>query len=278
MQFLHQNLDELVESLSPLDSNWQDETSIEAIKILRAWPKKPSYGTADVEKLLDSDFTLGLLVCRLFLSLSKDEMETALATSLGSGGIGVTRYKLNKTEFLSTLEEMGLHEAMSQAVNVKPVWSDILVERLRSTRGKAIRGQSRGRGLEDFTETVVRSVFGDNYQPRCNFTGPNGETAKCDFAIPDRELPRILIEAKGYGATGSKMTDIIGDLNTIIANKRPDTTLILVTDGVTWRRRLGDLRKIVEMQNKGKIARIYTTNMVDAFERDMRVLKSTHGL
>ena len=44
----------------------------------------------------------------------------------------------------------------------------------------------------------------------CDFSGIS-EKAKCDFAIPGRELSKVIIES-GYTATGSKMTDIIGDL------------------------------------------------------------------
>jgi hypothetical protein len=87
-----------------------------------------------------------------------------------------------------------------------------------------------------------------------------------------------LIEAKGYGATGSKMTDIIGDIEKIIAAKRPDTAFLFFTDGVTWKQRRSDLRKIVEYQNHGDITRIYTYAMAEAFEADLRQLKNECGL
>jgi hypothetical protein len=102
----------------------------------------------------------------------------------------------------------------------------VLVERLRSGRGSAISGQRRGRGAEDFAEAIVRKVFGDDFQVRCTFKGPRGHDAKCDFAIPSKSEARILIESKGYGATGSKMTDILGDIRAIIAAKRPDTAFL----------------------------------------------------
>ena len=66
--------------------------------------------------------------------------------------------------------------------------------------------------VEDFAESIVRRVFGDAFEARCTFRGKNEKTAKCDFAIPSRLDPRIVIESKGYGATGSKMTDVIGDI------------------------------------------------------------------
>src|SRR5262249_41070680 len=150
--------------------------------------------------------------------------------------------------------------------------------RLRSGRGSAISGQRRGRAMEDFAETVVRKVFGNAYAVRCTFTGPRKKTAKCDFAIPSKSSPRILIESKGYGATGSKMTDIIGDIEKIIAAKRPDTSFLFFTDGLTWKQRKSDLRKIVEYQNEGQITRIYANAMAGQFEQDLRQLKQEYQL
>jgi len=109
---------------------------------------------------------------------------------------------------------------------------------------------------------------------RCTFFGADGKTAKCDIAIPNRQRPRIIVEVKGYGATGSKMTDIIGDLDAIIDAKRHDTALLFVTDGTTWKARLSDLKKIVQRQNQGKITRIYTTKMVKQLREDLLILKN----
>jgi hypothetical protein len=145
-------------------------------------------------------------------------------------------------------------------------------------RGRAISGQRRGRDLEDLVETVIQRVFGDHYDTRCRFIGARRLVAKCDFAIPGKELPRIVVEAKGYGATGSKMSDIIGDLDTIIREKRHDTTLIFVTDGLTWNQRKSDLRKIIERQNRGEITWVYTSRMAGQLEEDLRTLKQEYRI
>ncbi|HZK82057.1 MAG TPA: DpnII family type II restriction endonuclease [Humisphaera sp.] len=105
-----------------------------------------------------------------------------------------------------------------------------------------------------------------------------GVTGKYDFAIPDRHKPLILIEAKGYGATGSKMTDVVGDANKIIDAKRSDIPFILIADGITWMRRMNDLRKLIKLQNEGSIMRIYTTKMAARFVTDLRQLKAEYGL
>ena len=132
--------------------------------------------------------------------------------------------------------------------------------------------------VEDFAEAVVTKVFGEGFRSRCTFSGPRGQTAKCDFAIPSKLAARILIESKGYGATGSKMTDILGDIRTIIAAKRPDTSFLFFTDGITWKQRHSDLRKIVEFQNNGDITRIYTFAMAGQFKADLRILKAEYNL
>lgn len=279
MLIKYQTLDEVLKALSPLDVEWMDEMAAGAIARLTAVEKKPAYDASDIAALLDDEFDEGLLCARLFLALSKDSMESELRSQLGTGGIGVTRYKKDRARYLDVLNNLGLPEMMATTINKEPVWSDILVERLRSGRGSAISGQRRGRGLEDFAEAMVKEVFGEGgYDVRCTFNGVNNKTAKCDVAVPGRERPWIVIEVKAYGATGSKMTDIIGDLDAIIAAKPHNTKLLFVTDGMTWKARQSDLRKIVERQNQGAIERIYTTQMRDEFLGDLRSLKASFGL
>lgn len=279
MQVVEQTLEDVLASLSPLDVDWMDETAAAAIAKLADLPLKESYDRSDVELLFDGAFDIGILCARLFLILSKDKMDQEMKRVLSPGGSGSTRLKNDPDAFYEALESLGILKAMANAVNRRPVWSDILVERLRAGRGSAISGQKRGRGLEDVVEALVAQVFGqEGYETRCTFSGAGGKAAKCDVAIPDRTKPRIIIEVKGYGATGSKMTDIIGDLDAIIEAKRHDTTLLFFTDGTTWAARASDLRKIVNRQNDGKIARIYTTSMREQFVDDLRILKSEAGL
>ena len=278
MKVVAQNLDEILEALSPLKVEWQDDTARRVIARLEKMPRRKVYAVEDIKRILDLDFGDGLLISRLFLALSKDEFTAALKKTLGGKGSGVTRYRVNESEFIDGLVNLGLLEAMALNVNRRPKWSDVLVERLRSGRGSAITGQKRGRGVEDFAEALVAAVFAKDYGKRCTFSGRHGKTAKCDFAIPSKTNPQIVIEAKGYGATGSKMTDVIGDIEKIIEAKRADTAFLFFTDGLTWNQRKSDLRKIVEYQNVGDISRIYTSAMADQFKADLKQLKSEFGL
>jgi len=274
MLAIDQTLEDVVDSLSPLDVDWMDDKAAAAVAKLANLPKKSRYDRTDIEALFADSFDVGILCARLFLALSKDKMDGELRSALGAG-IGSKRFNADRETYLAALEGLGLSEAIARAINYQPVWSDILLERLRSGRGSAIQGQKRGRGLEDFAEALVKEVFGEGgYETRCTFVGSGSRLAKCDLAIPARDRPRIVIEVKGYGATGSKMSDIIGDLDAIIDAKRHDTTLLFVTDGTTWKARQSDLRKIVARQNEGKIGRIYTTRMREQFLEDLRTLKA----
>jgi hypothetical protein len=278
MERIDQRLEDILASLQPLNVEWKDETAVRVISRLQSWPVLAKYTEADVQALLDANFDDGLLICRLFLGVSKDTFTSLLRDARGTVGIGIQAYKADPKGFLKDVLSTGLLDAMTEEANRPSHWSDVLVERLRSGRGSAISGQRRGRDVENFAEAIVQKVFGDAFEVRCTFKGPRGQDAKCDFAIPSKANARILIESKGYGATGSKMTDILGDIRTIIAAKRSDTSFLFFTDGLTWKQRQSDLRKIIEFQNNGDIARIYTYGMADQFEKDLRQLKLEYGL
>lgn len=277
MQVVTQTLGEILGSLRPLAVDWQDDISRRVIAEIEIMPVKQTYVAADVQAILDRHFDDGLLICRIFLGLSKDQFTAALRTAIGADGVGVTCYLADRARYINALITLGLLDAMGAQTNRIPRWSDVLVERLRSGRGSAISGQRRGRDVEDFAEAIVQTVFGDQYEARCTFTGPH-DNGKCDFAIPSKISPRILIEAKGYGATGSKMSDVIGDIEKIIAAKRSDTAFLFFTDGLAWTQRQSDLRKIIKYQNDGDITRIYTYAMARQFEDDLRELKVEHKL
>ncbi len=279
MEVINQGLSDILDSLQPLAVEWQDDVARRVIERMRQFPVKAVYSEDDVRAILENgNFGDGLLILRLFLGFSKDQFSGLLIDALGEGGIGIKRYKANTAGFLATLTDMGILEAMAAETSRESHWSDTLVERLRSGRGSAMSGQKRGRAVEDFAEQIVRKVFDDLFDVRVTFVGRQARTAKCDFAIPSRDNPRILVEAKGYGATGSKMTDVIGDIEKIIAAKRGDTAFLFFTDGLTWKQRRSDLRRIVEYQNNGDITRIYTSAMATQFESDLRQLKREYGL
>ncbi len=275
-----QTLEEIQSSLLPVEAKWLDAHAEEVIAKLQTIPKRSIYGPEDIHRLLSGDFDVGLTLARLFLDCSKDEATHNLKSVLGSGGIGITRYKADPEHYAKALLDLGLATAMTTTINRPLHWTDTLIERLKGGRGSAIKGQQRGRGMEDFVEQAILTVFPkEQIDVRCRFNGANGQsTEKADFAIPSRQEPHILIEVKAYGATGSKQTDVLGDISRIIEQKRHDTVFLLVTDGITWNERLNDLRKIVKLQNEGKIQRVYTTRMRNDLVSDLESLKIERDL
>lgn len=199
----------------------QDELAQKTIAQIELFPVRPEYDGEDIVKLLSEDFRVRSLVARLFLGVSKDSYETALINTLGNGGVGVKRFGSDQARYVSALKDRGLLTALQAVVNREFKWSDELVERLRSGRESAVSGQRRGRHVEDFAEVTVKKVFGANYDTRCN------------FAITTKDSPRIVTASKGYGAPGSKMTDVIGAIEKIMTARRADMVFIFFTDGVS---------------------------------------------
>lgn len=281
MKRYRQTLDEVISLLSPVDTTWMDDHSTAVMAMVAELPVKTAYTRDDINKLLADNFDVGITLVRLVLGMSKDEFQLHMTKHLvGSGGSGVKRFQRQNDAFLDALDELGLREMLAGLVHRPVDWKDILTERLRFGRGSAIKGQKRGRGLEDIVEEIVRDVFGTSgFDSRCRFVGASGlETEKADFAIPHKNDPRILIECKAYGATGSKQTDVLGDVERIVIQKRSDTHLLLVTDGMTWTLRMNDMRKLIEWQNTGKITRIYTQRMTTDLDEDLRQLRQEHSL
>ena len=54
--------------------------------------------------------------------------------------------------------------------------------------------------------------------------------------------------------------------------KRPDPASLFFSNGLTWKQRQSDLRKIIDFQNNGDIARIFILAMASQFEADLTQL------
>lgn len=272
-----QDLDELKHSLTILDTDWKDDLAVKVLQKLKALNSVGLVDRSTLKELLAWDWDVGEIILRLFLEKSKDEFRTLLkGVFLQEKKFGKSLFRKDPEFFIQQLDSLGIIETMNAAMAKQYSWQDIIIERLKSGRGSAIKGQARGRSLENFVEGIIREVF-NSYDARCNFQGNNAE-AKADFVIPSKENPSIVIEVKAYGATGSKQTDSLGDIQKIIKSKRHDTHFLFVTDGITWLDRISDLRKVIEAQNQGYIYRIYTKKMSLDLLQDLKQIKIEKNL
>ena len=282
MKRYRQTFKEIADSLQILEVDWLVDPHAEAvISMLKSLPTKKPITERHVVDILASDFRAASTVLRLFLGMAKDEYDRDVpALFEGKGGGGKTQFRKDPDAYVAAFVKLKLLEKINAEIHRPIHWSDRLFGLFEGGWGSARKGQLRGRLLEDFVQEILLQVFSeDQIVPRCQFIGATGKSSeKADFAIPNASDAQILIEVKAFNATGSKQTDVLGDILRIVEQKRDDTAFLLVTDGISWKARASDLRKIIELQNLGKIRKIYTMAMAEELKLELISLKQSSGL
>ncbi|HEX7153183.1 MAG TPA: DpnII family type II restriction endonuclease [Thermoanaerobaculia bacterium] len=265
MKFKKIGLDVLLSEIADLPSEWMDDEArhlvagIPAVleRLRTIGPALDATGLATVLK----EEPLALDVLRLLAGEAQEPMAHRICDVLHGKrrGWGALRALARKSpdEMAAALAAIGLAERVREQVWRQWTIADVLIDRYKLGRGRAIAGQSRGRGLENEVEVILRGISVP-FESRVTFTGAGGVTAKCDFAIPTRNEPLIVIEAKGYEATGSKLTDFLGDVLKIKQAKAYHMYLFVVTDGRGWFNRQSDLKRLIELHEEGIVEMIYT--------------------
>jgi len=258
-------LEDLLGQLKRIPAEWLDD---EGRKVLESIPHvidKIDDSTLD-QQLIKSilvDDRYALDVFRLFLDLSQDILANEMRARGVKGDFTSIRSKCKKDseKIAQVLVELGLTDAIDAHRFHEWTLRDVLWDRYGHMRGRAMTAQKRGLTLEDAVESILNELkneAGITFDRGGNFISKSGAEAKADFTVPSREVPHIIIEAKGYEATGSKLTDVLGDILKVLRVKDKDTHYFFVTDGIGWYRRLSDLKKIVEHHQSGNIEMIYT--------------------
>lgn len=268
MKFTKVTLGEILAEIEELPSSWMDETARQLVDSIDATLMSLGDKIPTVEDLVDEfrrepNF---LDVCRLFFGHSQETVAHTICASLGCGSAGFAKLRnLAQREperMAQVMAELGLPELIYKHTSREWTTKDVLVERYKLGRGRAIAGQSRGRGLEDEVQKVLTEKLVP-FQRGVTFTGKRGKTAKGDFCIPGKDHPKIVLEAKGFEATGSKLADFLGDILKIGEAKEFQTYFFVVTDGRGWHNRQSDLKKLVEFHQDGVVDMIYTRNRLD---------------
>lgn len=155
-------------------------------------------------------------------------------------------------------------------------FGDILAARA-GTRATARRASAAGRRVEDEIQAVAERLDLP-YQLRTRFTGRNGRTAACDLVIPASEPAAVAVAAKGFDSTGSKLTDSVREIEEMAEVRMPQQFILAVVDGIGWKNRQADLRRIYRLRERNQIDGMYTLAMLDAFEADIRRAAQIRGL
>jgi hypothetical protein len=155
-------------------------------------------------------------------------------------------------------------------------FGDVLVARA-GTRLTAARAGASGRKVEDEIEAVAGDL-GLPCQTRTRFTGRNGRTAPCDLAIPSGQHADIVVAAKGFDSTGSKLTDAVREIEEMADVRQARQFIMAVIDGIGWKSRLADLRRIYRLWERQQIDGMYSLATLDRFRHDLDEAARLRGL
>lgn len=275
MRFPRLSLEQLLGELTELEADWQDETSVEVLatvgSVLAAVRAAPRVDEELLSHLLEVH-ERALDVFRLLFSQSQEAFVSDLADAAGEGPSAFTAWRRwarrHPRAAARALLEVGLGDELNAQVDRAWTLEDVLAERYRLGRGRAIAGQARGRALEDVVQTLLEAIHAP-FERGVTFTGVSGTTAKADFAIPNRTDVKIVIEVKAFEATGSKQTDVIGDIAKIGRAKGSQRYFFIVTDGHGWVRRVSDLQQIVNLCDAEVVDNVYTRARLTALAADV---------
>lgn len=216
-------------------------------------------------------------VLGLAVGLTREKLKNVLKHHLGTSGwtgLSLTR----ASEIVSMLDERyDLVRLITEQRGRTYDFGDILVARAGTRRTAAYAGET-GRRIEDEIERVARDL-GLACTTRTRFIGRNGASAPCDLAIPGGgDDARIVVAAKGFDSTGSKLTDAVREIEDMANKRLPVQYVMAAVDGIGWKSRISDLRRIYELRASGQIDGLYTLSGLGEFRGDLEDAARRLGL
>ncbi|MEV6088167.1 hypothetical protein [Streptomyces parvulus] len=211
----------------------------------------------------------------LSVGLSQEKLKNQLNHHLGSSGWR-TLAKTRSAELIEVLDEQFDVVRLVEVQRSKTYdFGDLLVARA-GTRQTAARAGASGRKVEDEIEDIVRDL-NLPYDVRTRFVGRTGRTAPCDLVIPSTSEASIAVAAKGFDSTGSKLTDAVREILEMAEVRTPRQFIIAVIDGIGWKLRQADLRRIYDLWSSGEIDGMYTLASLDSFRKDVESAARLRG-
>src|SRR5579872_2406154 len=167
-------------------------------------------------------------------------------------------------------EEFDLVRLLTEQLNKEWSFSDVLLERYLWSRRGAASAVGQGRSVEDEVEAIVEGL-NIAFQPRTRFVGRGNATAPCDLAIPSGgDLAQIVVAMKGFNSTGSKLTDAVREIEEMANVRLPNQYVYAVVDGIGWKNRQADLKRIYDLWDRRSIDGLYTLAHLGRFEADLK--------
>lgn len=272
--------DEYVESLSQLSN-----------------PFDPTVPTAESEEIRASAAALALLpvvdreslstfiredpdsvpVLGLAVGLTREKLKNILKHRLGSSG-WTNLARERPGEVVEVLDEdYDLVRLVEEQRGQHYDFGDLLVARAGSRRTANAAGAT-GRRVEDEIEKVARDL-GLPCVLRARFAGRQGQTVPCDLAIPAGGLDaQIVVAAKGFDSTGSKLTDAVREIEDMADKRLPSQYVMAAIDGIGWKSRASDLKRLYNLRATNQIDGLYTLRGLGQFRMDLENAARRLGL
>lgn len=270
---------EYLDSLGPLTTHSDPTvTTPEAIGIKAAAGSLAALPgvTADALALWAAEHPQSVNVLGLVVGLSQEKLKNILKHTMGTSG-WVKLARERPDELIRTLDNaFDLVRLVSEQRAATYDFGDILVARAGTRQTAAAAGAS-GRRVEDEIEAIARGL-GLPYQTRTRFTGRDRRTAPCDLVIPSGSIAEIAVAAKGFDSTGSKLTDAVREIEEMADVRLARQFIMVVVDGIGWKNRLKDLRRIYALWERNQIDGMYTLSTLRSFRTDLHDAARLRGL
>ena len=216
-------------------------------------------------------------VLGLAVGLTREKLKNVLKHHFDSAG-WIVLARERPGDVIGMLDE---HYDLVRLVNEQRTrtydFGDVLVARA-GTRRTAMDAGATGRRVEDEIERVANDL-GLPSATRTRFEGRNGQTAPCDLAIPrGGAAALIVVAAKGFDSTGSKLTDAVREVEEMAEKRLPTQFVMAAIDGIGWKSRLNDLRRIHELRASHQIDGMYTLERLGEFRHDLEAAARRLGL
>lgn len=215
-------------------------------------------------------------VLGLVVGLSQEKLLMALKDGLGTSG-AITLARDRPDELISFLtDRFEVIEMVNKQANREYGLADVLISRA-GTRVTATRATAAGRSIEDMIEDIAKDL-GLPYATRTRFVGRGDQTGPADLVIPDSANAVIMVAAKGFDSTGSKLSAAYEEIAKMAAVRKPTQFVMAVVDGIGWKSRKADLRRIHDLWTTNDIDGLYTVSALDQFRSDLEHAARLRGL
>lgn len=204
----------------------------------------------------------------LVVGLTQESLKNVLKHNLGTSG-WVTLARTSPGDLIAMLDrEYNLLELIRVHRTKSYSFGDVLVARA-GTRVTAVGAGKTGQRVENQIEAVAADLDLP-YQTRTRFAGRSGMTAPCDLAIPAGGTEaKVVVAAKGFDSTGSQLTDAVREIEEMANVRLAAQYTMAVVDGIGWKNRISDLRRIYDLCSDGHIDGLYTLATLDRFRSDL---------